>query len=101
MSLVLETSPETTRTTVVKRLPWVVWDNGDARIRVQINEPVLAKAFVQMKGVTRIAYSVNGPFTQIFLTDRSRESVQTWMKSHNNRTTHTSGADTESTERKQ
>ena len=62
---------------------WSAWDNGDERLRVQINEPGMAKAFAKIPGVTRTGYSVMGAFTAIYLTPHTRDWVQDWMKGHN------------------
>jgi hypothetical protein len=68
------------------RKPWSAWSNGDDRVRVQINELGMAKAFAKISGVTRTAHSVMGAFAAIYLTKNSREWVENWMKGHNQST---------------
>ena len=85
MSAILEQAPVKKPARQLHRRPLSTWSNGDDRIRVQINDPALARAFAKVKGVTRTGYSVMGPFTQIFLTQSSQDWVKDWMKEHNKR----------------
>ena len=84
MSAVLQKAPSRKPSRQLNRKPWSAWSNGDERVRVQINEPAIAKAFAKIPGVTRTGYSVMGVFTAIYLTQHTRDWVQEWMKGHNN-----------------
>ncbi len=83
MSAVMEQAPSRKPARQLNSKPWSAWNNGDDRVRVQINDPVLARAFAKVKGVSRTGFSVMGPFTQIFLTQSSQDWVKDWMKGHN------------------
>ena len=83
MSAVMERTASTTPARRLNRRPWSAWNNGDERVRAQINEPALAKAFAKVVGVTRTGYSVMGPFTAIYLTPNTRDWVEHWMRGHN------------------
>jgi len=82
MSIVLERAPSRKPARQLNRAPWSSWSNGDDRVRVQINEPALARTFAKIPGVTRTGYSVMGPFTGIYLTHHSHDWVKHWMKGH-------------------
>jgi hypothetical protein len=84
MSDVLKRAPSRKPSRQLKRRAWSAWSNGGDQLRVQVNEPALAKAFAKVPGVTRTGYSVMGPFTAIYLTPHTRDWVQDWMKGHNN-----------------
>jgi hypothetical protein len=83
MSAVLERARSNTPVRQLYRPLWSAWCNGDDRVRVQINEPSLAKTFAKVSGVTRTGYSVAGPFTRLYLTQHTRDWVENWMKEHN------------------
>jgi hypothetical protein len=84
MSAVLQTAPSKKAARQLNRKSWSACSNGDDRVRVQINEPGMAKVFARIPGVTRTGYSVMGAFTAIYLTKNSREWVKEWMRGHNN-----------------
>ena len=83
MSAVLDRASSRTPCRQLNRKGWSAWSNGDDRVRVQINEPGMARSFGQVKGITRTGYGVVGPFTAIYLTKNSREWVEHWMRGHN------------------
>lgn len=85
MSAVMEKAPLKKSARQLNRKPWSVWSNGDDRTRVQINDHAMARAFAKITGVTRTGFSVMGPFTQIFLTQSSQDSVKDWMTEQNKR----------------
>jgi hypothetical protein len=83
MSAVLQKTQSKNTSRQLNSKPWSAWSNGDDRLRVQINEPVLARIFAKVPGVTRTGYGVMGAFTAIYLTPHTRDWVQDWMKEHN------------------
>ena len=83
MSAVLERAASRTPCRQLNRKAWSAWNNGDDRVRVQINEPALARTFAKIPGVTRTGYGVMGSFTAIYLTKNSREWVENLLKGHN------------------
>jgi hypothetical protein len=83
MSAALERAAARKPCRQLNRMPWIAWNNGDERVRVQINEPALAREFATLKNVTRTGYSVLGAFTQIYLTPHTRNWVEQWMRGHN------------------
>ncbi len=83
MSTVLDKKPSKGPSRQLNRKQWSAWNNGDDKIRVQINEPTLARTFAKIPGVMRTGYSVTGAFTRLYLTQHSRDWVQDWMKGHN------------------
>jgi hypothetical protein len=83
MSIVMEKVPLNKSSRPSKRQPWILWSNGDDRLRVQINDHALAKEFAKVKGTTQTGYSVIGAFTAIFVTQHSHDWVTNWMREHN------------------
>ena len=83
MSAVLQKALSRKSCRQLNRKRWSAWSNGDDRVRVQINQPALAREFATVKSVTRTGYSVLGAFTQIYLTPHTRDWVEQWMRGHN------------------
>jgi hypothetical protein len=63
-----------------QRKPWVAWRSDEKCVRVQVHEPVLAKAFAKLKGVTLAGYGVVGGYLRLFAATMSVPEVEAWMK---------------------
>lgn len=84
MSVAIERPTASSVTPRSKRKPWTAWRVSEDSIRVQLNEPGLAKAFANVRGAERAGYSVLGPFTEIYSLNRPVTWVHDWMRRHNN-----------------
>ncbi len=61
---------------------WSIWNTEGGKVRVQINDPRLAKAFEKVKEVRRIGYSVMGAYTRIYSIKKTTAWVRDWMAQH-------------------
>jgi hypothetical protein len=63
-----------------KHVDWTAWRADDHEVRVQINNPALAKAFSRVESARLSAYSVGGKYLKIFHVEHTIEWVEAWMK---------------------
>jgi hypothetical protein len=63
-----------------KRVDWTAWRVSEDEVRVQVNNPDIARAFAKVKGVGLAGYSVAGNYIKLFHIKQSVSWVDTWMK---------------------
>ena len=65
-----------------KRQDLSAWSVRDDEVRVQINQPELARAFAKVKGVWPAGCSVAGNFMRLFHVKQPVHWVDAWMKQY-------------------
>jgi hypothetical protein len=63
-----------------KRKDWSAWRVADDEVRVQVNNPDIARAFAKVKGVRLAGYSVTGNYLKLFHVKQSVPWIDTWMR---------------------
>ncbi len=85
MSVSLEKEMPRMKSAPKKREDVYAWRVNDDEVRVQINQPDVARAFAKVNGVWPAGYSVAGNFMRIFHVKKSVPWVEAWMKEFNGR----------------
>ena len=62
--------------------PWSAWRMDEEEVRVQINEPGMARAFARVNTARGVGYSVVGRYTRLFHVKRPVDWVNGWMRDY-------------------